>query len=156
MSVGGIRVYVHVALRAVFGHDLDDPGHVVNLGNQVHNDAPDLPDALRVVVDVVVSGVVALALAGIDRDAGMGVALCPEVLLILARHHHHFLTAGVHQLQIGRRRDGRLLAFWLRDDTLPCLVEGIVDQHRLVLDVGLKPVFLAALNGLRSGVSQLH
>ena len=64
----------NLAVRAVFVDDPNDSLGVVNVGDQVHDDAASVADGPRQVIDVVERRNVALALAGEDGPAACLVA----------------------------------------------------------------------------------
>ena len=147
MGLLRIRHQRHVAVSPVLGHDLDDARGVVDLGYQVDQYAPNLSDRLRLVVDVVIRRRIALALPLLNGDAAALVGWHAQLGLILAGHAHQILPRDGHALDVCLRHLRRRLTLWARDRPA-LLVEPVIDQHRPVLDVGGRPLLLAALDSL--------
>src|SRR5215472_6465697 len=58
-----IRRRYHLLIRSVLRKDLDHPSGVVNLRNKVEQYPPNLPDRLALIINIMIRGIVALALA---------------------------------------------------------------------------------------------
>ena len=93
---------------------------------------------------------VALHLQALNTDAGLRLALDPEVRILLARRCAHLLCRELQQLHLGGRHDGRRLTLRLRQ-LMPLIVVGIERQIGTTLDVRGLPDLLIALDRLGGG-----
>src|SRR5579859_1130077 len=141
------RIEHDLRLVAVLRQNADSALCVVNLRDQVNQDASDETDSTGLMVHIVIGGVVRFTLPLLNRNASSLIGLLTHLGLILSRDEHHLLCRNLHALhvRIGELRR-RLLC--RRRDGIAGVVQRVVRQYGEVVSVSRLPIGLKALNGL--------